>query len=500
MTRILALLFVLLCGWAALPAQGIEYGPCGLPPERKPRRIKGGEAFPPLPLPATPLRRTERKRDPAPPTLIGKIIWGENHTKFLADGRRIRFADWNLDPSDLQGLLKAAARKLKIRYRHRPVDLRRFHFDPEQMPILFATGARPFALPEGTRKKLRRYLEAGGTLWAEACWGHDDFRRSFRAEMKQLFPDRPLMVLPPAHPLFHSTFTVDRVNYSRWVKDRPQRRPILEGIYLGARTAVIFSPYDLTCIWDSNHIHPGARSVIGQDAFRLGLNMITYSVAWLPYGKHYAKAVKTTMEDDPNAEFVLALLRHGGNWDPNPAAFASLAKEIMSRTSLRTTFKRVLVTPEDPRLPDYPFLYITGNGEFSWTENERACLRRYLQGGGFILADASCGDLAFTSAFRREIAAVVPGVPLERLPAGSPIYAAYYPIEKVELTPRAAALEEFRALPLEGIGFDGALRVVFSPLGIGNGLEQVPHPFSLGVAPRDASRLFINALIYAISH
>jgi hypothetical protein len=47
------------------------------PPPPKPSRIKGGEGFPPLPLPATPLRHTERKRQPAKPALIGKIKYGK---------------------------------------------------------------------------------------------------------------------------------------------------------------------------------------------------------------------------------------------------------------------------------------------------------------------------------------------------------------------------------------------------------------------------------------
>jgi hypothetical protein len=35
------------------------------------------EAAPLAPLPATPLRRSERKREPKPPTLVGKVAWGE---------------------------------------------------------------------------------------------------------------------------------------------------------------------------------------------------------------------------------------------------------------------------------------------------------------------------------------------------------------------------------------------------------------------------------------
>ena len=50
--------------------------PVGKPPKAKPQMRQGGEAIPPLPLPATPLRRSEKKRPPSPATLIGKVIWG----------------------------------------------------------------------------------------------------------------------------------------------------------------------------------------------------------------------------------------------------------------------------------------------------------------------------------------------------------------------------------------------------------------------------------------
>ena len=50
---------------------------CGAPPKAKPQRRKGGESVPPLPLPATPLRRTEKKRPPSPPALVGKVQYGK---------------------------------------------------------------------------------------------------------------------------------------------------------------------------------------------------------------------------------------------------------------------------------------------------------------------------------------------------------------------------------------------------------------------------------------
>ena len=50
--------------------------PVGKPPVAKAQRRQGGEAMPPLPLPATPLRRSEKKRPPSPTALIGKVVWG----------------------------------------------------------------------------------------------------------------------------------------------------------------------------------------------------------------------------------------------------------------------------------------------------------------------------------------------------------------------------------------------------------------------------------------
>ena len=63
--------FALLCvNLTALPsarnADDFQNPKAIIPPQAHQNRISGGESFAPLPLPATPLRRTERKRDPRP--------------------------------------------------------------------------------------------------------------------------------------------------------------------------------------------------------------------------------------------------------------------------------------------------------------------------------------------------------------------------------------------------------------------------------------------------
>ncbi len=57
---------------------------CGPPPKAKPQSRTGGESFPPLPLPATPLRRTEKKRPPRLPHWSARWPWGRFATSARA--------------------------------------------------------------------------------------------------------------------------------------------------------------------------------------------------------------------------------------------------------------------------------------------------------------------------------------------------------------------------------------------------------------------------------
>ena len=73
----------------AIPAAGWDNPKANKPPRAKPQRRTAAEGIPPLPLPATPLRRTEKKRQPAPPALVGMVNFSEAVFKNV-DGKRIR--------------------------------------------------------------------------------------------------------------------------------------------------------------------------------------------------------------------------------------------------------------------------------------------------------------------------------------------------------------------------------------------------------------------------
>src|SRR6516162_11124018 len=80
-----------------------QLGTCGPPPRKNPQRQTSAEGMPPLPLPATPLRRSEPKAEPAPPLMIAKLEYGT-------------FQDWNTDPGDVDNLMRQVRDKVKLWY------------------------------------------------------------------------------------------------------------------------------------------------------------------------------------------------------------------------------------------------------------------------------------------------------------------------------------------------------------------------------------------------
>src|SRR6478672_8228067 len=110
----LALMLALFAGLCApVRADDFDNPKARIPPrDNNNNRLSGGESFPPLPLPATPLRRTERKNEPAPPALVGKINLTSIDT---AGGRGITaYPSVTLDIKNLMDWTNA---QLQLRYR-----------------------------------------------------------------------------------------------------------------------------------------------------------------------------------------------------------------------------------------------------------------------------------------------------------------------------------------------------------------------------------------------
>ena len=473
---------------------------CGPPPKAKPQHRTGGESFAPLPLPVTPLRRSEKKKPPAPPALIGKMAMGPIRW-VTRDGKRVKYHDWLTDPADVNTLLENLTTTMGIHYRAIEADFAHFSFDPRELPALLFAGHNKFELNDEVRSKLGRYVMDGGTILGDACCGWTDFADSFREEMTKIFPGRPLTKVLPDDPILASYHKLGDFTYKKGDGTTFSEAPCLETIDFSCRTGVIFSPYDMTCGWDGHEHDRGTRVIIEQ-ARQIGANLVTYILGSFQLGRFLSSTKVYHEASAPSRDdFVFAQVRHGGDWDPDPSAVHNLLKYAQDNSTLEVKFKREDVDLKDPKMATAPLLYMTGHREFRFSDEEVGQLQRYLKAGGILLADACCGRLTFDMAFRREIARVLPETKLQRLPADHPVYHCHNDITQAEYTPRVHEdFGSFDTPELEGVSLDGRLAVVYSKFDLGNGWEQFPHAYSYGLKDESALQIGTNVIVYAVTH
>lgn len=473
---------------------------CGPPKKATPQRRKAGESFPPLPLPVTPLRRTERKRPPAPPALVAKMALGKMRF-YTVDGKRVAYRDWMTDPGDIDSLLGWLSEKLGIRYRPIEADFAHFSYDPREIPAILLAGHQGFHLGDDVMQSLARYMLDGGTVIGDACCGWKDFDNSFRKQMNDLLPGRPLRQLEPDDPLLGAYYRLNEFTYQRADGSRYVDRPCVEGIYVGCRLGVVYSPVDLTCGWD-NHDHPRGLRVVIDQARQIGANYITYLLGSFQLGRFLSSTKVYHEQTAPSRDaLVMGQIMHDGDWDPDPSAVHNLLKAARESSTIHVKFKRENVNLSDREALGHPLLYMTGHHDFHFKDAEAERLRAYLKAGGLLLADACCGRLSFDAAFRREMQRVLPDSRLETLPGDHPLYHTLNDIHTVEYTPLVERdFGRTTAPTLEGISIDGKLAVVYSRFDLGDGWEMFPHPFSRGYASQDALKIGVNVLVYALTH
>jgi hypothetical protein len=143
------------------------------------------------------------------------------------------------------------------------------------------TGHDDFALSDEEVASLRRYLKNGGILFADACCGRKEFDAAFRKLAAELFPEGKLAPLAADHPLYRSGYAIDAVRFAQRPRtagttfaERPAR---LEGLYLGKRLAVVYSPDSLGCGWAT---YPLGRpcQLADEDALKLSINILLYAL------------------------------------------------------------------------------------------------------------------------------------------------------------------------------------------------------------------------------
>ncbi len=84
--------------------------------------------------------------------------------------------------------------------------------DPDlyRCPFVMATDVGELGFTQEEVHGLRDYLDKGGFFWADDFWGSAAWSH-FVGQIQKVFPDRPLVELPPEHPLFTQLYIITKV-------------------------------------------------------------------------------------------------------------------------------------------------------------------------------------------------------------------------------------------------------------------------------------------------
>jgi hypothetical protein len=445
--------------------------------------------MPPLPLPATPLRRSEPKAEPMAPLMMAKLEYGT-------------FQDWNTDPGDVDNLMRHCRYQLGLWYGWKNWNINELVAQhkagqPCKIPILYMSGHEAFQLTDAERVAIRQYVLDGGTFLGDACCGRPEFADSFRKEVRAMFPDRSFDLLEVDHPIYRAYYPYTNVHYILYdggVKKEFQGPPQLQGMNIGCRTAVTLTPWDMSCGWDE-HTHEHGRRLLPADAIRLGINMVSYVAAERQLGE--AQAVTREIRAPvtrPRQQFAFAQLRHQGDWNPDPNSVYQLLRNVAIDSSLAVGFDLKYVDATESQLAPYPFVYLTGHRDPKFSDKEVAALRQHLQAGGFLFINNCCGRSAFDQHVRALVGRLFPDQKLTPVSSDSPLFRSFFAISQGKDRQSGAA----RSLELEGLTIKDRLVLVYSKNDAVTALKQVSDPYGNGYDAESCRRLTVNIVAYAL--
>ncbi len=446
------------------------------------------------------------------PVLINKLKYGDDPNAGRA--AQLPTQNWNLHPKDVHNLTDHISTlpgwpKLMT---WQQLDFNKAELENDieslvQAPVLFICGRDA---PEFTNRQvamLKEYLDQGGFIFAVANCNSADFDRGFRDLVhKRLFPqgDSVLNRLPPNHPVFRSEENLTEADIE------------LYGAEFGCRTAIIYSPDDLSCLWDKiSRKDPPDRSLTLKQLIiqktKIGVNVIAYATdRELPNkleqaGRYQLDEPKTEIE---RSLLQVAKLRHGGNWNVSPQALKNLLTAVNRTAGTLASTKQRDLNPSDPNLHSFPLLFMHGRNQFELTAQEREQIRRHLERGGMLFVDACCAAKKFDRSFRDMMDQMFPDKKLEQIPTDHEMFTDQVGHNLAQISRResiggntvGSQKTVVRTGPpvLEGIEIDGRYAVVYSKYDISCALGRQSSTACEGYLEKDAVKLATNIVLYSL--
>jgi hypothetical protein len=160
---------------------------------------------------------------------------------------------------------------------------------PEELwphKFVYMHGKGKFTTEEAEVQNMRAHLDLGATLLADACCGAEPFDQAFREFAKKLYPDKSLEVIPADDFLYSEKLNGEAITRLRCRTEKAgggaeatykEVPPMLEGIKVDGRWAVIYSRYDIGCALEKNK-SSACKGYDPDSAMKLATAALLYSL------------------------------------------------------------------------------------------------------------------------------------------------------------------------------------------------------------------------------
>lgn len=117
----------------------------------------------------------------------------------------------------------------------------------------------------------------------------------------------------------------------------------------------------------------------------------------------------------------LAVLKYegGGDWYSNPTSLKNLIKFCNDNLNTKINLEPKVVDSNDPKIFDYPMIFMTGHGNVFFSNESVKNLRTYLFSGGFLHIDDNYGMKPY---LLPQIKKLFPNKELKEIPLNHPIF------------------------------------------------------------------------------
>jgi len=181
--------------------------------------------------------------------------------------------DWYGDPSSIPNLLNFINENTSIAVNLEEVKIKLTDSNLYYYPFLYLTGHGNIRFSEDEVGILREYLKKGGFLHADDNYGMD---KSFRREMKRVFPEKEWVELSYNHEIFHTFYEFP--NGLPKIHEHDGKPAQGLGLFEGERLIVFYTyETDLGDGWEDIEVHKDPQ-YLHEAALKMGVNIIWFAL------------------------------------------------------------------------------------------------------------------------------------------------------------------------------------------------------------------------------